>query len=188
MASISHYSQLRGLSDLSISPLHNAADLQSMAAGEVNLLLDQWTLLQTLPGCLPCTLHWTTPLLDWTDAAASLYSAVNALGDPSVNLLAIVSTTTAILTLLSILGTRIYKTWCLGLLEISFILNLAILSAASYHIRLTGGNQNAATFTSVGIAWNCDWNCDQPLCLANQRHQAVEEDVPETRLHESPHD
>ena len=82
-----------------------------------------------------------------------LISAVNALGDPSVNLLAIISTTIVMLTLPTILGTRIYKTWCLSLLEISFILNLAILSAATYHVRLTGDNQNAATLTSVGIAF-----------------------------------
>ena len=80
-----------------------------------------------------------------------LISAVNALGDPSINLLATI--TIAILTLPTILGAGIYKTWCLSLLETSFILNLAILSAASYHIRLTGGNQNAATLTSVSIAF-----------------------------------
>ena len=81
-------------------------------------------------------------------------SAVNALGDPSVNLLAIISITNAILTLPTILGARIYKMWCLSLLETSFILNLAILSAASQYIRhATGGNQNAATLTSVGIAF-----------------------------------
>ena len=79
-----------------------------------------------------------------------LISAVNALGDPSVNLLATITTTIALPT---ILGTRIYKTWCLSLLETSFILNLAILSAASLYIRVTGGNQNAVTFTSVGIAF-----------------------------------
>ena len=96
--------------------------------------------------------YWTGLML-LLRFALFFISAVNALGDPSVNLLAIASTTIAILTLPTILGTRIYKTWCLSLLEISFILNLAILSAASYHVRLTGGNQNAATFTSVGIAF-----------------------------------
>ena len=80
-----------------------------------------------------------------------LISAVNALGDPSVNLLAIA--TAAILTLPTILGSRIYKTWSLGLLETSFILNLAILAVATLYGRLSGGNQNAATFTSVGIAF-----------------------------------
>ena len=80
-----------------------------------------------------------------------LISAVNALGDPSVNLLAIATAT--ILTLPTILGSRIYKTWSLGLLETSFIINLNILAVATLYIRLSGGNQNAATFTSVGIAF-----------------------------------
>ena len=80
-----------------------------------------------------------------------LISAVNALGDPSVNLLAIA--TAAMLALPTILGSRIYKTWSLGLLETSFILNLAILAVATLYVRPSGGNQNAATFTSVGIAF-----------------------------------
>ena len=80
-----------------------------------------------------------------------LISAVNALGDPSVNLLAIASAT--VLMLPTILGSRIYKTWTLGLLETSFIINLIILAVTTLYIRLTGGNQNAATFTSVGIAF-----------------------------------
>ena len=80
-----------------------------------------------------------------------LISAVNALGDPSVNLLAIA--TAAILTLPTILGCRIYKTWSLGLLETSFFINLAILAVATLYIHPSGGNQNAVTFTSVGIAF-----------------------------------
>ena len=80
-----------------------------------------------------------------------LISAVNALGDPGINLLAIA--TAAVLTAPTIVGFRIYKTWSLGLLETSFILNLAILAVATLYIHLTGGNQNAATFTSIGIAF-----------------------------------
>ena len=82
-----------------------------------------------------------------------LISAVNALGDPSVNLLAIISTTVAILTLPTILGSRIYKTWSLGLLETSFVVNLAILAAATSYIQRSGGTQNAATLTSVSVAF-----------------------------------
>ena len=78
---------------------------------------------------------------------------LNALGDPSVNLLAVGSTCAAILTLPTIFSTRIYKTWSLGLLETSFILNLAILAMAILYTRLTGRSQNAVTFTSVGIAF-----------------------------------
>ena len=80
-----------------------------------------------------------------------LIFAVNALGDPNVNLLAIA--TTAILTALTILGCRIYKMWSLGLLETSFILNLTILTVTTLYIRASGGNQSAVTFTSVGIAF-----------------------------------
>ena len=82
-----------------------------------------------------------------------IISAGNAFGDPSVNLLAVGSTCAAILTLPTIFSTRIYKTWSLGLLETSFILNLAILAMAILYTRLTGGSQNAVTFTSVGIAF-----------------------------------
>ena len=82
-----------------------------------------------------------------------LISAVNALGDPSVNLLAIISSTVVILTLPTILGSRIYKTWSLGLLETSFVVNLAILAAATSYIQHSGGTQNAATLTSVSVAF-----------------------------------
>ena len=82
-----------------------------------------------------------------------IISAADALGDPSVNLLAIASITAAILTLPTIFVSRIYKKWSLGLLETSFILNLTILAVATLYTRLSGGNQNAVTFTSVGIAF-----------------------------------
>ena len=80
-----------------------------------------------------------------------LISAVNALGDPSVNLLAIASAT--ILIPPTILGGRIYKTWSLGLLEMSFIINLNILAVATLFVHPSEGNQNAVIFTSVGIAF-----------------------------------
>ena len=78
----------------------------------------------------------------------------NTLSDPSVNLLAVVSATTALLTFLAILDTRVYKKWSLCLLEISFLLNLDILAVATLYIHfIVQGNQSAATFTSVGIAF-----------------------------------
>ena len=82
-----------------------------------------------------------------------LISAVNVLGDPNVNLMAIASMGAAILTLTIILGCGIYKMRNLGLLEASFIINLTILAVASLYICASGGNQNAVTFTSVGIAF-----------------------------------
>ena len=96
--------------------------------------------------------YWTGIML-FLRLVLFLISAVNVLRDPSVNLLTIASITIAILTLPAVLGSRIYKTWSLGLLETSFILNLTILAVATLYIRASGGNQNAATFTSVGIAF-----------------------------------
>ena len=34
-----------------------------------------------------------------------------------------------------------------------FILNLGILAAATYHVKLSGGSQAAVAYTSVGIAF-----------------------------------
>ena len=96
--------------------------------------------------------HYWTGLMLLSRFILFLISAVNVLGDPSVNLLAIASATTLIPP--TILGFRIYKTWSLGLLETSFIINLSILAVATLYIdRVTGGIQNAATFTSIGIAF-----------------------------------
>lgn len=46
-----------------------------------------------------------------------------------------------------------YKKWYLNTLESSFILNLALLAAATHHIRLVGGNQAAVVYSSVGVAF-----------------------------------
>ena len=94
--------------------------------------------------------YWTGLMLLFRFVLFLIF-AVNALGDPNTNLLAIASATTLILP--TIFGFRIYKTWSLGLLETSLIINLTILAVATLYIHLTGGNQNAATFTSVGIAF-----------------------------------
>ena len=81
--------------------------------------------------------------------------AFNAFGDPSINVLAIGSVTVLliIISALGLFGTRVYKTWHLNVLELSFIANLSILALATLYIRSTGGNQNAVTFTSISIAF-----------------------------------
>ena len=76
----------------------------------------------------------------------------NSRKDPTVNLLVVASVSAALISLLAILGNRVYKHWCLSLLELSFLLNLTILVVATFYVR-GGGNQNAATYTSVGIAF-----------------------------------
>ena len=94
--------------------------------------------------------YWTGLMLLFRFVLFLIF-AVNALGDPNTNLLAIASATTLIPP--TIFGFRIYKTWSLGLLETSFIINLTILAVATLYFCPTGGNHNAATFTSVGIAF-----------------------------------
>ena len=136
------------------------------------LIFSQWLQAKSHLKIFSCVnSHYVKPFLDayhapytskhryWTGLmlllrlVLFLISAVNALGDSSVNLLAITSITAAILTAPTILGSRIYKSWSLGLLETSFNLNLTILAVATLYIRASGGNQNAVTFTSVGIAF-----------------------------------
>ena len=97
--------------------------------------------------------HYWTGLMLLFCFVPFLNSAVNALGDPYVNLMAIISATFAILALPTILGSRIYKTWSLSFLETSFFINLAILALATLYIQHSGGNQNTATLTSVSVAF-----------------------------------
>ena len=47
----------------------------------------------------------------------------------------------------------VYSSWYLNTLDCSFILNLGILSVATLYIGGTGGNQAAATYLSVSIAF-----------------------------------
>ena len=47
----------------------------------------------------------------------------------------------------------VYKSWYLNALELSFILNLGILAAATHHVNQSGGSQAAVACTSVGIAF-----------------------------------
>ena len=75
--------------------------------------------------------------------------AINALGDPSANLVAI----SLVFLVLSILGQRIYGKLYVNILEVSFILNVCVLSIATYHVRTVNGNQAVVTYLSVGVAF-----------------------------------
>ena len=77
----------------------------------------------------------------------------NALEDPSVNLLSISAAVVGLFTLASLLPRTVYKNWYVGALEMSFLLNLCILAISTYHVRATGGNQAAVTFTLLSIAF-----------------------------------
>ena len=80
-----------------------------------------------------------------------LVFALNHQHDPSINLLAIL-VGTGMLTVWAWVSGGVYKKWCLDTLEGSFVLNLIVLSVATYHVQLSGGNQLAVGYTSVSIA------------------------------------
>ena len=81
-----------------------------------------------------------------------LFLAFATVGDASANLFAVSSAVIALLTL-GFVVRGVYRSPYIGALEASFLLNLGILAAASYHVTLVGGNQTAVTFTSVSIAY-----------------------------------
>ena len=95
--------------------------------------------------------YWTGLLL-LVRLGLFLTFAFNALGESSVNLL-IISSTTLGLAMWYILVDRVYSNWYLNTLEFSFILNMGILSVATLYIGGTGGSQAAATYLSVSIAF-----------------------------------
>ena len=95
--------------------------------------------------------YWTGLLL-FIRCALFLVFAFNISGNDSVNLLVISSTTSGIFIWFALSG-MVYKSWYLNALELSFILNLGILAVATYHVKLSGGNQAAVACTSVGIAF-----------------------------------
>ena len=95
--------------------------------------------------------YWTGLLL-LVRCASFLVFAFNISGNDSVNLLVISSAIFGIFVWFALCG-KIYKSWCLNVLELSFILNLGMFAAATYHVKLSGGSQAAVTYTSVGIAF-----------------------------------
>ncbi len=70
--------------------------------------------------------------------------------EQSVTILSIICIAT-LLVALKILNTRIYKNWALDALESFFLFNIIVLSAATYHVRESNGNQSAVITTSISI-------------------------------------
>ena len=68
----------------------------------------------------------------------------------SINLLAIV-VGAGILQLWAWVSGGVYKNWCLDALESLFMLNLIILAASTYHVKVSEGNKLAVGYTSVSI-------------------------------------
>ena len=80
-----------------------------------------------------------------------LVFAFNLQQDPNINLLAILVGAGA-LQLWAWVSHGVYKNWCLDALEGSFVLNLTMLAAATYYVKLSAGNQLAVGYTSTFIA------------------------------------
>ena len=97
------------------------------------------------------TRYWTGLLL-LVRCILFLVLALNTLGNSSVNLLVITSFTAG-LAALAWMHHRVYENFYNDILEASFILNLCIFAAATYHVKETGGNQAGLAYTSVGIAF-----------------------------------
>ena len=95
--------------------------------------------------------YWTGLLL-LLRCALYLVFAFNVTGNDSINLLIISATAVGTPVAFGLAG-MVYKSWYLNALELSFILNLGILSAATYHVNQSGGSQAAIAYTSVGIAF-----------------------------------
>ena len=95
--------------------------------------------------------YWTGLLL-LVRCSLFLVFAFNISGNDSINLLVISSTTSGIFIWFALSG-KVYKSWCLNALELSFIFNLGILAVATYHVNQSGGSQVAVAYSSVGIAF-----------------------------------
>ena len=88
--------------------------------------------------------------------------------DPSINLLGIL-VGTWILTVWSRISGAVYMNWCLNALESWFTVNLIILVGATYHVKLSGGNQLGIGYTSVIIRsfFNIHWDPCMPTISSN---------------------
>ena len=97
--------------------------------------------------------HYWTGLFLLLRCFLFLVSAFNVSGDKnSANLLAILVIVIVSFAVFGLSG-RVYRSWCLNALELSFLLNLGVFTAGTYHVSLTAGDQAAITYTSVGVAF-----------------------------------
>ena len=84
--------------------------------------------------------------------ALFLVFAFNALGDPSTNMFAI-ALMSLLLAGIASPHSHIYRKWYVGVLDVSFTLNLGILATASGILPHSRSNQNVTTFISISIAF-----------------------------------
>ena len=95
--------------------------------------------------------YWTGLLL-LVRVLLFLVFSLNVLGDPTINLLAIVTTILCILTYSAYVG-GVYRKWPLDLLENTFHLNLGICSLATLYTYATDGDHTQLVLASTGLAF-----------------------------------
>ena len=100
---------------------------------------------------LPSHCYWPGGLLILRCILLLVFS-LNTSGNASNNLIAIIISMVVVFTFLQQTGS-LYKSRATELLEISFLLNLLLLSISTSHVIIAGGNQSALVFTSVGVAF-----------------------------------
>ena len=113
---------------------------------------------ETFDGFISCSLQSKTSLLAWIATHASLSSSFGVWlsiqfqkDGASINLLTIL-VATGVLVVWAWASGGVYRNWGLDVLEGSFALNLIILTATTYYVKHSGGNQCAVGYTSVSIA------------------------------------
>ena len=96
--------------------------------------------------------YWTGVLL-LSRVIISLIAAVNVLEDDSVNLL-VIGTITFLLMALLWASAGIYKMWAFVLLDTSFLINLIILTLATFYNKVSSGSQYASVSVSTGLCFS----------------------------------
>ena len=81
-----------------------------------------------------------------------LVFATSVFRNSSATLMAVITSLLAITSLAPGWSGRIYKSWGVDILEDSFLLNLGILSVATSHNMMTGGNQQLVANLYGGIS------------------------------------
>ena len=95
--------------------------------------------------------YWTGVLLV-SRVMLSLISAVNVLGDDSINLVAITILVILLMALLWQSG-GVYKSWTFSFLDSFFLANLGILALVTLYIKDSGSSQYATVCVSTGSAF-----------------------------------
>ena len=97
--------------------------------------------------------HYWTGVLLMLRCVLLLVFASSSFRNSSTTILAVAMVILGAAFLARLFTGRIYKSWFIDILEAVFLLNLGVLSVATYHNMLTEGNQQMLANISVGISF-----------------------------------